>query len=474
MKKQTFFIVFWLLFAGLSEAQEPEPIPTNTLSLENFISIVKEYHPVSQQAALLLLEGENTVKRARGAFDPYLYGNINQKYFDEKSYYSLIGAGLKIPTWYGVEVEAGYDQNRGEFLNPEKNLPQDGLWNAGISISLGKGLFIDERRAMLRMAEVFADFTRAEQEIVLNDLYFDAIKQYWDWLQSWNKYQIFEEALELAEERFIGIRQSFVFGDLPAIDTLEALIQVQQREMQRNQAMLEYQNTTLMLSNFLWFENNTPLEITDDLRPPEIDAFTATTPVQADSLIVILSGLGEVHPEMKLVNTKLAGFDIERRMKAESLKPMLNLKYNMLMGTQSSSETQVWNTQDYVWGLEFGIPLFLRKERADLKLTKLKIQDTRLDNNNKLLALQNKVKNYYNNQQVLETQVELYSETVINNNRLLEGEKKKFRTGESSVFMVNTREMKYIEARLKLNELQTKFFIANTGFVWAMGTLYLL
>jgi outer membrane protein TolC len=144
------------------------------------------------------------------------------------------------------------------------------------------------------------------------------------------------------------------------------------------------------------------------------------------------------------------------------------------MGAQRSPESQVWNTQDYVWGLEFGFPLFLRKERADLKLTKLKIQDTRLANNNKLLQLQNKVKNYYNNQQVLETQVVLYSETVVNTNKMLEGEKKKFTIGESSVFMINTREMKYIEAKLKLNELQTKFFIANTGFVWAMGTLFLL
>lgn len=474
MKKLMFLVVSWWLFTGISVAQEQKLVPVNTLSLEDFIGIVKEYHPVSQQASLLLLEGENTISRARGAFDPYLYSNISQKYFDDKTYYSLIGAGLKIPTWYGVEVEAGYGQNRGNFLNPENNLPQEGLWNAGVSISLGKGLFIDERRATLRMAEVFADFTRAEQEKVLNDLYFEAIKQYWKWVQSWNKYQIFEEALELSEERFIGIRQSFVFGDLPAIDTLEALIQVQQREMQRNQSMLEYQNTTLELSNYLWFENNVPLEITDGLRPPAMEAFSATAPIQVDSLVVILSGLGEIHPEMKLVNTKLAGFDIERRMKAESLKPTLNLKYNMLMGAQSSTESQVWNTQDYVWGLEFGFPLFLRKERADLKLTKLKIQDTQLANNNKLLQLQNKVKNYYNNQQVLETQVALYSETVINNNRLLEGEKKKFTIGESSVFMINTREMKYIEAKLKLNELQTKFFIANTGFVWAMGTLYLL
>jgi outer membrane protein TolC len=445
-----------------------------TLSLGDFIDLVKEYHPVSRQAALLLLEGDNTISRARGAFDPYLYSNLNQKYFDDKTYYSLIGAGLKIPTWYGVEVEAGYDQNRGVNLNPENTLPQEGLWNAGIKVPIGKGLFIDERRAALRMAQVFAEFTQAEQQKMLNDLYFEAIKQYWSWVQAWNQYQVYEEALELAGERFSGIRQSARLGDLPAIDTLEALIQVQQREMMRNQAMLDYQNATLELSNYLWYENDTPLEITDALHPPALEAFASLEPIQPDSLVAVLAGLEEVHPEMKLVNTKLAGYDIERRMKAESLKPTLNLKYNMLMGSYDDGESGFWNGQDYVWGLEFGFPIFLRKERADLKLTRLKIQDTRLANNNKLLELQNKVKNYYNNQQVLETQVELYSETVNNSNLLLEGEKKKFTTGESSLFMVNTREAKYIEAKLKLNELQTKYFISNTGFVWAMGTLYLL
>ncbi len=472
MKKQLMIaLAIWMIAAPAAlRGQDPGTI----LSLGDFIGLVKEYHPVSRQAALLLQEGDNTVSRARGAFDPYLYSSVNQKYFDDKTYYSLIGAGLKIPTWYGVELEAGYDENRGGFLNPENTIPREGLWNAGIKVPIGKGLFIDERRAALRMAQVFAEFTLAEQQKMLNDLYFEAIKQYWNWVQAWNQYQVYEEALDLAGERFTGIRQSARLGDLPAIDTLEALIQVQQREMMRNQALLDYRNSTLELSNYLWYEDNTPLEITEALHPPALEAFASLAPIQPDSLMAVLTGLEEVHPEMKLVSTKLAGYDIERRMKAESLKPTLNLKYNMLLGSYDDGESGVWNGQDYVWGLEFGFPLFLRKERADLKLTKLKIQDTRLANSSKLLELQNKVKNYYNNQQILESQVELYVQTVSNSNLLLEGEKKKFVTGESSLFMVNTREAKYIEAKLKLNELQTKYFIANTGFVWAMGTLYQL
>lgn len=469
--KKTYLITvlaFLLLLGGKAHGQD------RTLSLEEFIGLVRAYHPISKQALLRIEAGEETISRARGAFDPYLYSNINQKYFDESTYYSLIGAGLKIPTWYGVEVQAGYDQNRGSYLNPENTLPSDGLFRAGISIPLGKGLFIDDRRATLKLAQVFADFTKAEQQKILNDLYFDALRQYWIWVQAWNRFLIHEEAIELAEERFAGIKQRYLFGDQPAIDTLEALIQVQQRQMQLNQSELDYQNYTLELSNYLWYENNTPLEITDSLRPPSLETLRARQPVSADSLSMLLAGLKEAHPEMQLVNYKLTSFDIERRMKAESLKPTVNLKYNALINAAGSSETSRVTGQDYVWGLELGFPLFLRKERADLKLTKIKIQDTELANQQKLLQLTNKVKNYRNDQLMLLSQVELYNDAVNNNNKMLQGEQKKFRSGESSLFLVNTRETKYIEAKLKLNEMRTAYFIANTGFIWAIGSLHLI
>jgi outer membrane protein TolC len=120
------------------------------------------------------------------------------------------------------------------------------------------------------------------------------------------------------------------------------------------------------------------------------------------------------------------------------------------------------------------MPLFLRKERGDLQITKLKIQETDLERRNKDLELKNKIRAYQTEIENLNVQIQLFRSAVQNYQRLLQGEKRKFEEGESSLFLVNTRETKYFEAKLKLNELRTKYFISNTGFIWAIGTLHQL
>jgi outer membrane protein TolC len=108
-----------------------------------------------------------------------------------------------------------------------------------------------------------------------------------------------------------------------------------------------------------------------------------------------------------------------------------------------------------------------------VQLAKLKIQDTELGQRQKLLELQNKVRSYYNEQINLVGQVDLYSDAVNNYERLLRGEQQKFNTGESSLFLINSREVSLIQAELKLVELLTKFNIADNGLIWASGTLHL-
>lgn len=468
MRHIYYIIVLLFLLPASIKSQSEE----NILTLDQLSWLIKNYHPIAIQSNLILKQGENSVKKARGGFDPYLFSNFNQKYFDEKNYYSLFDVGLKIPTWYGIEVETGYDQNRGAFLNPQNVVPDGGLWYGGLNITLGKGLFIDERRATLKLAKLFAEFSVAEQQKLMNDLYFDAFKQYWKWVMAWNKYQVHKESVTLAMTRFEGVKQSYILGDEPAIDTLEAFIQVQNRQINLNQSDLEYKNATLELSNYLWYENNTPLIITDSLKPPQLANLIDLGIIPLDTLNTLLASLGNDHPELQLYDYKLAGIDIEKRLNTESLKPTINLKYNTLVETGGNSEAINFSNQNYYWGVEFGFPLFLRKERAELQLTKLKQQDTELANQQKLLELQNKLRNYYNEQLALKKQLDLYTDAVDNYNALLNGEKKKFVTGESSLFLVNSREVKFIEAKLKLAELKSKYNIARIGMIWASGTLY--
>ena len=64
----------------------------------------------------------------------------------------------------------------------------------------------------------------------------------------------------------------------------------------------------------------------------------------------------------------------------------------------------------------------------------------------------------YRELESFETQNVLIDDIVINYNALLMAEERKFSFGESSLFLINSREGKLIEAELKQNEVQNKFF----------------
>jgi outer membrane protein TolC len=103
-------------------------------------------------------------------------------------------------------------------------------------------------------------------------------------------------------------------------------------------------------------------------------------------------------------------------------------------------------------------PLFLRKERGDLKLARLKMQDTEFEMDATRVNLQNKINALKQELESYVTQNEITTEMVSDYERMLVAEERKFQLGESSLFLVNSRESKLIDGQLKAIEIQNKFF----------------
>jgi hypothetical protein len=68
-------------------------------------------------------------------------------------------------------------------------------------------------------------------------------------------------------------------------------------------------------------------------------------------------------------------------------------------------------------------------------------------------------------------QMQLYTNTVKDYEALLEAERTVFEGGESSLFMINAREMSYINAKLKLIDLTAKNQTAMLMVFYALGML---
>jgi hypothetical protein len=61
---------------------------------------------------------------------------------------------------------------------------------------------------------------------------------------------------------------------------------------------------------------------------------------------------------------------------------------------------------------------------------------------------------------------------VVNANKLLlDVENTKFQMGESSLFLINSRELKFIETELKQVTLKVKFYNSIYKNLWSLGSL---
>ena len=436
---------------------------------DDFIGYVRNYHPVVVQANLRVNQAENAVTQNRGVLDPKLYSDFNRKDFDGKQYYSVWESGLKIPTWFGADFKVGYERNSGDFLNPENTVPLDGQLAVGVSVPILRNLVYNDRRVAIQQAQLIQAATEQERQQAVNQLLYEAAKVYWYWVNTHAAWRINAESVDAAQTRFNAVRTSFFRGDKPAVDTLESLIQLQTRLFNTQEAYLDFQNASLALSNFLWYENQTPLELQESTVPPLPDYYELPV-MMPDTLSRLIDQAAFIHPEVSQINLAVNNLEIQRKLQANNLLPELTVDYSLLSGSLNSWENYA-NSLDwsnYKLGVSFSVPLFLRKERGYLNQVRAKIDETASKRDLKVRQVKNKIRASSNELDNLAKQVVLYNQTYQNYEQLYQAELRKFQIGESTLFLVNSREIKAIEARIKRAELLAKYQIAYQG-VWYSG-----
>jgi outer membrane protein TolC len=447
------FIVILVSFSLIGFTQTEEP--SNMLRFDEYLGFVKKFHPIVKQAELVIDESQAKLMKSRGAFDPKVEVDYDRKKFKNTEYYDRLNGTFKIPTWFGVELKATFEENTGDFLNPEAFVPEDGLYSAGISASLGQGLFINDRMASLKQARLFREQAKVDRDIFVNNILFEASLIYFEWLQAYNELKLFDDFLLNAELRYRGVLRGVELGENAEIDATEARIALDSRKLSLEQSKVKLMKAALELSTFLWLENNVPVELQPDVIPDVntesiVDATFNINQLRDDEVVL------ETHPKMLSLGYKLEGLQVDTRLKANRLLPRIDVEYNFL--TETPRVARTFNTAEYKGGVNFSFPLFLRKERGDLKLAKLKLQDTEFEMDATLVNLQNKISALKQELESYVTQNEITLRMVSDSERMLEAEERKFQLGESSLFLVNARESKLIDNQLKAITIQNKFF----------------
>jgi outer membrane protein TolC len=445
--------------------------PNNAVvfSPQQFIEQVRQYHPVARQARIVVQKADAELLAAKGLFDPTAQLNAERKTFDGKNYFFYTNPEVKLPTWIGADFKAGLENNGGQFLNPEVTRSQSSY--LGFEMPLARGLVMDKRRAAVEQARLFRSQSDQERLGIINDLLFDSYVTYWEWAGAYQLYSIYSRFLEISRDRLRFVRIAFFNGDRSVMDTVEALTQVQNFEMLQANAQMRFNNTRLELSNFLWEERDSAFIIPTNYVP---DTTQFVMYQLADQLDNYVSRANQENPFLRMYDFKLDALEVERKLKFQSLLPYLNVKYNLLnqgYNVFRNFDAAALFTNNYKWGIDFKIPLFLREGRGDYRKAKLKIQETNLEVSNKRWQIENKVRFYYNEMTLLEKQLRITQQALNNYQILLRNETLRFENGESSLFLVNTRENKVMESMEKLVELRIKYYKSRYATEWAAGIL---
>ncbi|MBC7747479.1 MAG: TolC family protein [Methylotenera sp.] len=448
------FLAF--LFFGFAVTAQNSPLKEFTYT--EFLGYVKKYHPLVKTANLEINKAQANLMMARGGFDPKIEVDFSQKQFKDKEYYSILNSSFKIPTWYGIEIKAGFDNNEGIYLNPENTVPNQGLTSLGITVPLGQGLFINQRMADVRKAKMQMQLSQAERKLQAIAVLYDASLAYFNWKRNFNEVQLYEEYNSNAQIRFKGIQALIQQGDKPSIDSVEAGIIVKNRILNLVDSELKLAKAKLELSNFLWLENNIPLELSDELIPEIQLEFTIQESLKTNDLLNSDFSLTN-HPKINALQSKIDMLNVEKKLKANMLLPKIDVGYSYI---SEPSYIDNYQFQDYKIGLDFYFPLFLRKERGSLKLAKFKVQETEFALDLEKVQLTNKINAQKMEIESLLRQKELIKGLVQDNLTMLNSEERLFSFGESSLFLINTRENNLVIARLSKIALENRFYISNS------------
>lgn len=464
MKKNIFFL--WLvelvMCVGVTEPNHSQSLD---LSETNFIRQVIAYHPALKAAEFGVALGEAEIQAAAGQFDPNLGLGFERKFFSDKLYFNKYKATILQPiSPFGIDLSGGFEYNAGINLNPENSSGTSGVGFVGIDMPLISGLLTDQRRTRVTLSKINLEGEKQKFRAAKNDLLFDALDKYWSWIIELRKFQLLQEVTSNNQRVLNGIRSSFSAGELAEIDTLEANVQYQRLNILLNNQQITVNLRFNQLRNFIWDEN----------LKTNFNSFIIPAGSTSPEIISTLSEFEKnlaLNPQLRLLEIERRKLKAERQLRKEFVKPKLDLQAKILYDPSRTITEQPWLNENYNFGTKLGFPLFFRTARAELQKNRINLDQNELRINDLKFNLQNRLNNIDFTIKQLSSQLSLLELLVNDSRKLYEAELKKFDLGESSIFLLVSRENQFLQNTLSLLDLELRNVIENYRLYHLFGRL---
>ncbi len=464
MKKNKLVFISLLCFVSMS-IRGQEKI---RFHYSDYIGIILKNNPMSVASENTAAYGRLKYKAARGNYDPLINGSVQEKQLNNTYYYTSIQGEVKQALFTSQYLKLGYEYGQGDFIDPQRYTSSYGLPYVGIEVGLLQGMLFDKRRAEVLSARHQVDYYEAERKIALNNLLYESSLAYFDWLFSQRQYNLFSYFSNLARQRFDAAAELARSGERPAIDTLEADILLQTRLLDLRAAELENTKKFAEINTYHWNSATESSRLDKELLVT--DSLENYFEKLKELVGKYSPGGAATNPVLQQYQAKKNILEVEQKLKREMTKPRLDVNYNFL-SYNSDSYNPYFRSNNYKWGASLSFPLLLRTARNEYKMAQLNTRNTHLELGNKTNELLIKQDLSRQNLQIISEQLQHADKTARFSKQLLEAEKLKFENGESSLFMLNTRENKWLESELKLAEYKLKLIKTLMYMIYLNGNL---
>lgn len=439
-----------------------------------FADAVLANHPIARQAQTIADQARAELRQAWGAFDPTIIAAWDRKTFGGTEYYNYVDAALKIPLPIGADVTVAFDRTLGRYVNPDRRTSGNGTVSAGLSIPLGQRLITDERRTALQQARAARDLGEADRTGLVNKLLFSAAKEYGTWYETWRRRAIAQEGEGLADFRLRAVRQRVRNGESAPIDTIEALLELQRRQVTRFEAEAAFYVTTLGVTAYLWDSTGAPRPLPLNAKPTTDGLGSAA--MDSTRLETLLAVALRRHPDLLKVQAKVRQAEAERLLATQGLLPLAEAKLEALgeRGSDVAFFSRSRLEDNYKSGFAVKTPLLFLKESGKYGATGQKLAFQRLEEDRLRRDVEFEARAAIFELSNLERLLIGQRENVRHARLLRDAEQLRFENGESTLLILNLRERLVLDEATKLAALEGKVAGARGALALATGDRSLL
>lgn len=443
------------------------PAPTLTLEAVTEAALLSFPGLIAAEQRKSAAEGEQLA--AEGGFDTTL--KLLSRWsvaglYENRNY----DVAIEQPTGlWGATFFGGWRRGTGNYpiYEGKSATADDGEFRGGVSVPLWRNGPIDRRRASLAQAELGRLIAAHEYDAALLELRRVTAMRYWDWVFAGRRRAVAQELLAVAERRDAGLRERAAAGDIAPIEATDNQRTILERRERLIAAERMLEQAAIQLSLYYRDPDGEP-------RPPTPEQLPGGFPEPAPPALTDASAAIEearhLRPELRRLEQQRKQAEIEREWARNQQAPAVDIS---LMGAQDlgTSVSKLVNREEVYAGVSIDLPLQRRVAKGRTQVAEANIQ--RLAQDYRLAAdrVAAEVKDALSGLKAAQRRIAVVRQQREAARQLAEGERTRFELGDSTLLLVDTRELAQGDAALAEVEALTAFFKAMADYRAAMGVL---